>query len=143
MKTKTMSVLFVVSFVVLATLLMGCTTTSMVYVPAPTQEVVVQQPQVVYQNGYGYGYGNGAGRVRVSTGRFLGIFPFTSTSTSWSAHYVEPVYVAPPVDIYYSYPSFSAGFEWRNGRLDRHRTWGPSRQSDCRPNHHRGGHGRR
>ena len=142
--------MFVVMLI--SVLLVGCTTTTRtVYVPvSPTASAVPadqvpsatpQQPQVVYAPAP-YGYGNGA--VRVSNGRFLGIFPFTSSSTSWSYHIVEPVYVAPPVDVYYSYPSFSAGFEWRSGRLDRHRTWGPSRQADCRPNHgnHRGGHGR-
>ena len=147
MKTKLMLVVMLVSV-----LLVGCTTTSTVYVPTSAPVVSAQPSQQVQSQVVNapvpYGYGNGAARVRVSTGRLFGIIPYTSSSTSWSYHVVEPpVYVAPPVDIYYSYPSFSAGFEWRSGRLDRHRTWGPhqSRQPDCRPNHgnQRGGHGRR
>lgn len=138
---NTKSVWFVVIFViftVLMALMTGCTTTTTVYQPAPLspEQVAVQQLVVAPAP---YGYGNGAGRVRVSTGKFLGIFPFTSFSTSWSYHIVDPVYEAPAMDIYYSYPSFSAGFEWWNGRLDRHRTWGPSRQqSHCSsPRRHR------
>lgn len=109
--------------------LTGCTTTRTVYVPVSTntvQSVVVQPPIVAPTS---YGYGNGA--VRVSSGRFLGI-PFTSTS--WSTTYTAPVYVEPPMEIYYSYPSYSAGFEWQGGRLERHRTWGPT------PRHHGGRH---
>lgn len=123
MKNKLMFVAMLASV-----LLVGCTTTRMVYVPVSNtntvQSVVVQQPVVAPLP---YGYGNGA--VRVSSGRFLGI-PYTSTS--WSYQTVEPVYVLPPVEIYYSYPSYSAGFEWQSGRIVRHRTWGPE------PRHHSG-----
>ena len=46
----------------------------------------------------------------------------TVYTSGWSYHQVEPVYVAPPVDIYYSYPSYSAGFEVNSGgRIVRHR----------------------
>ena len=71
--------------------------------------------------GYGNGYGNGA--VRTSSGKLFGIIPYRSTS--WSAHYVAPPMYTAPMEVYYSYPSYSAGFEWRSGRLERHRTWGP------------------
>lgn len=135
---KNAKLMFVVMLI--SVLLVGCTTTTRtVYVPvSPTASAVPadqvpsatpQQPQVVYAPAP-YGYGNGMARTRVSTGKLFGFIPYTSTSTSWLAHYVEPVYVTPPMDVYYSYPSHSAGFEWQSGRLVRHRTWGPGRR--CR-----------
>jgi len=50
----------------------------------------------------------------------------TVYTSGWSYHQVEPVYVPAPVEVYYSYPSYSAGFEYRSGRIVRHRTWGPT-----------------
>src|SRR3990167_5130799 len=91
-KTKNRKTVMKNMFVVItmSVLLMGCT--------------VIQPPVTPASYGYGNGYGNGA--VRTSSGRLFGLIPYTSTS--WSATYTTPVYVAPPVDVYYSYPSYSA-----------------------------------
>ena len=62
------------------------------------------------------------GATRVTEGTFLGA-PWRSTTYFYQVEI--PVYVPPPVEVYYSYPAYSAGFEWQSGRLVRHRTWGP------------------